>query len=231
MQGWSQDDRSAASGHARHRDRGLDQHQRPRNGLERLGMAAGHLAIERQAIVDTVAEAVAEMGHNVTAKSVSLNSSLPRYRRLGVLRPRRRPTRARHLQRRRRVRTTRIVAVNGSSFVATEDNPGQCPGTGWQLPASAGSRGGRGPVGPRGEHGAEAAAPGIKMLHLDPKDYVLSLIMESGKHIRYHCEKYLCNFSATCRGNGKPYSLMRASKGRRSIVGPSLPSANNGTAS
>jgi hypothetical protein len=41
-----------------------------------------------------------------------------------------------------------IVAVNGSSFIAREDNPGECPGAGWQLLASAGRRGARGFAGP-----------------------------------------------------------------------------------
>src|SRR5262249_8422949 len=31
-----------------------------------------------------------------------------------------------------------IVALNGSSFIARRDNPGPCPGEGWQLLASAG---------------------------------------------------------------------------------------------
>jgi hypothetical protein len=34
-----------------------------------------------------------------------------------------------------------IVALNGASFIATKSNPGSCPGEGWQLLASAGSRG------------------------------------------------------------------------------------------
>ena len=53
-----------------------------------------------------------------------------------------------------------IVAVNGSSFIALEDSPGQCPGAGWQLLASAGSRGARGFAGPKGERGENAAARG-----------------------------------------------------------------------
>jgi len=43
-----------------------------------------------------------------------------------------------------------IVALNGSSFVARMDNPGACPGDGWQLIASAGKPG---KPGPRGEQG------------------------------------------------------------------------------
>jgi hypothetical protein len=34
-----------------------------------------------------------------------------------------------------------IVALNGGSFVARRDDPGPCPGAGWQLIASQGKRG------------------------------------------------------------------------------------------
>jgi hypothetical protein len=52
-----------------------------------------------------------------------------------------------------------VVAKNGSSFVALWDKPSDCPGDGWQLLCSRGSRGDlglsgpRGPVGERGESG------------------------------------------------------------------------------
>ena len=47
-----------------------------------------------------------------------------------------------------------IVTLNGSSFVARHDDPGPCPGEGWQLLASAGKRGKQGPKGERGERGS-----------------------------------------------------------------------------
>jgi hypothetical protein len=56
-----------------------------------------------------------------------------------------------------------IVALGGSSFIARTDDPGPCPGEGWQLIASAGRpgkhgpRGERGEQGPRGERGPQAA--------------------------------------------------------------------------
>lgn len=40
-----------------------------------------------------------------------------------------------------------VVALNGGSFMARRDNPGQCPGEGWQLVASQGKQGKPGPVG------------------------------------------------------------------------------------
>jgi hypothetical protein len=46
-----------------------------------------------------------------------------------------------------------VVAYNGGSFVARRDDPGLCPGDGWQLHASPGKRGQPGEPGRRGEPG------------------------------------------------------------------------------
>jgi hypothetical protein len=43
-----------------------------------------------------------------------------------------------------RYRALDIVALNGGSFIAKKDNPGPCPGAGWQLIASQGKRGDKG---------------------------------------------------------------------------------------
>lgn len=54
-----------------------------------------------------------------------------------------------------------VVALNGASFVAKRDNPGPCPGEGWQLIASQGKQGKpgeRGTPGQKGERG-EAGFP------------------------------------------------------------------------
>jgi hypothetical protein len=78
-----------------------------------------------------------------------------------------------------------VVAVNGCSFIAREDNPGQCPGEGWQLLASAGRRGARGFVGPKGERGepgeSATAGPGFKAFHVDRKTYTMSIITTDGQ--------------------------------------------------
>ena len=47
-----------------------------------------------------------------------------------------------------------VVAVDGGSFLARHDNPGPCPGAGWQLMAKQGQRGIAGPKGERGPAGA-----------------------------------------------------------------------------
>lgn len=46
-----------------------------------------------------------------------------------------------------------VVMTGGSSFVAQRDDPGPCPGDGWQLLASRGKAGPTGPEGQRGERG------------------------------------------------------------------------------
>ena len=55
-----------------------------------------------------------------------------------------------------------IVAMNGSAFIARCDDPGECPGDGWQLIASAGRAGKPGPKGERGERGL----PGLPVPYL-----------------------------------------------------------------
>ena len=49
-----------------------------------------------------------------------------------------------------RYRALDVVALNGASFAARTDDPGPCPGDGWQLMAKQGARG---IVGPKGERG------------------------------------------------------------------------------
>jgi hypothetical protein len=46
-----------------------------------------------------------------------------------------------------------VVTCDGASFVARRDDPGLCPGDGWQLLASRGKAGDKGQPGPRGEKG------------------------------------------------------------------------------
>jgi hypothetical protein len=60
-----------------------------------------------------------------------------------------------------------IVMLNGSSFVARHDDPGPCPGDGWQLFTSVGKRGQQGPKGESGPRGALAVAPRIASTEID----------------------------------------------------------------
>ena len=58
--------------------------------------------------------------------------------------------------------------LNGASFFAKRDNPGQCPGDGWQLMAMQGKQGkpgDRGQTGPKGDRGL--AGPAVSGLEVD----------------------------------------------------------------
>lgn len=68
-----------------------------------------------------------------------------------------------------------VVAFNGSSWLAVEDNPGDLPGRGWQLVASCGSRGSRGPRGERG-----AAAPGLSSISFDSENWTVTTRLSDG---------------------------------------------------
>jgi hypothetical protein len=80
-----------------------------------------------------------------------------------------------------------IVAMNGSAFIARCDDPGECPGDGWQLIASAGRAGKPGPKGesgepgPRGERGLPGQA-GLTILswQVDPERYRAMPLMSDG---------------------------------------------------
>jgi hypothetical protein len=75
-----------------------------------------------------------------------------------------------------------VVALNGSSFIALRDQPGACPGDGWQLLASCGKRGekgGRGAIGPPGP-----AAPSLRWLSFDSARMALVVLMADGSSTR-----------------------------------------------
>jgi hypothetical protein len=77
-----------------------------------------------------------------------------------------------------------IVAHNGGSFIAREDNPGPCPGDGWQSVTMPGKRGEKGPPGPHGERGpkGEQGPPGpiIAAWEIDHVNYRARAIMSDG---------------------------------------------------
>jgi hypothetical protein len=56
-----------------------------------------------------------------------------------------------------RYRALDVVATGGASFVAKQDDPGPCPGDGWQLIAAQGKRGAPGADGRDGKNGKDAA--------------------------------------------------------------------------
>jgi hypothetical protein len=68
-----------------------------------------------------------------------------------------------------------VVACDGASFIARRDNPGTCPGSGWQMIARQGQRG---VAGERGAPGRDA--PRIVKWELDVASYVATPIMSDG---------------------------------------------------
>jgi len=83
-----------------------------------------------------------------------------------------------------------VVALNGSSFVARSDAPGACPGSGWQLIASAGRPGKPGPKGERGEKGLPGtkgdrgeAAPVILAWKIDQENFAVTPIMSDASEV------------------------------------------------
>src|SRR6516162_5081428 len=78
--------------------------------------------------------------------------------------------------------TLDIVVCNGASFIARKDNPGPCPGDGWQMVAQQGPRGRPGPQGERGADGKPGApAPTLRGWKLDRWHYLAIPIMSDGR--------------------------------------------------
>jgi len=76
-----------------------------------------------------------------------------------------------------------VVTSNSMWFAAKKDNPGPCPGAGWQSGpvARRGEKGERGDKGPKGEQGA----PGRELIDLvfDDKDYTATFVFSDGTTI------------------------------------------------
>jgi hypothetical protein len=77
-----------------------------------------------------------------------------------------------------RYRTLDVVALNGGSFVAKQDDPGPIPGDAWQLLASQGKKGPPGSPGEPGRNGRDAAH--IKSWQIDHTNYTVTPLMSDG---------------------------------------------------
>ena len=73
-----------------------------------------------------------------------------------------------------------IVARDGGSSVAIRDNPGDCPGPGWQMLTAPGKRGQKGETGDRGIQGPEGKAAAALVGAAVDADGLLTLAMDSG---------------------------------------------------
>src|SRR5690606_25067090 len=79
-----------------------------------------------------------------------------------------------------------VVALNGASFVAKRDDPGPCPGEGWQILSMQGKAGRPGPKGDRGERGLAVTAS-VSAMRIDD-DGLLTLVNADGTEVR--CDLY-----------------------------------------
>lgn len=77
-----------------------------------------------------------------------------------------------------------VVALNGGSFIAKRDNPGPCPGDGWQLVASQGNRGKPGDA-VKGDPGRPG--PSVRAIEVDDQA-MLTLKNADGSEVR--CDLY-----------------------------------------
>jgi hypothetical protein len=80
-----------------------------------------------------------------------------------------------------------VVALGGASFAARRDDPGACPGEGWQLIASQGKRGNAGERGAAGK--GERGMPGVSAMAMDVDDQgLLTLTNADGSTVT--CDLY-----------------------------------------
>lgn len=86
------------------------------------------------------------------------------------------------------------VALDGSEWIARQDDPGPLPGDGWMLGARAGSKGKPGDRGPAGPKGSD----GIGIAEIDVRDFAIMLELSDGRSTkidlrplfeRYHQER------------------------------------------
>ena len=74
-----------------------------------------------------------------------------------------------------------VVKLDGGAFVATRDEPGPCPGDGWDLLVSRGKAGPRGERGDRGERGLQGpAAPSITAWIVEAEAYRAIPVLSDG---------------------------------------------------
>ena len=101
-----------------------------------------------------------------------------------------------------------IVSFDGAAYIARSDNPGLCPGEGWEPLSKRGKQGRRGESvrGPQGEKGAKGDqgddALEIVNWHIDPANYRAIPFMSNGKpgkplELRALFERFLEEVGAT----------------------------------
>jgi hypothetical protein len=85
-----------------------------------------------------------------------------------------------------------IVALNGGAFIAKRNDPGPCPGDGWNLLARQGPRGQPGEKGERGPAGAAAVRP--VSFKVDRERYCGQLMLSDGSSIEIDLYPFFSQF-------------------------------------
>jgi hypothetical protein len=112
-----------------------------------------------------------------------------------------------------------IVTRDSSSFIALRDNPGACPGDGWQMVACGGKKGPQGDRGPKGDKGdpptfagvgfsadgiqlrtSAGAIPILRSISVDPGDFSLKLVAPDGSTLRVSLLKLFREYDAQKQG-------------------------------
>jgi hypothetical protein len=91
-----------------------------------------------------------------------------------------------------------VVALNGGSFVARRNHPGECPGDHWQALCFQGKRGAVGPKGDRGERGPHGSS--IATCELEPERYTLILNHSDGTSVCINLRPFFEAYHAECNG-------------------------------
>src|SRR5262245_61831589 len=118
---------------------------------------------ERSYLMELLAHVIADIHRNILGEVRALLDQALAQRIKGTYNPR------------DEYRIGDLVAKDGASFVARKDDPGPCPGEGWQLMAR---QGGRGIAGPRGERGKDA--PVIEKWLVNRQDFTVRPIYSNG---------------------------------------------------
>lgn len=80
-----------------------------------------------------------------------------------------------------------VVALNGASFAARCDNPGPCPGDGWQIMSMQGKRGAPGEPGKQGPKGETGHVRAVAALRMDDNG-LLTIVNADGSTVE--CDLY-----------------------------------------
>lgn len=91
-----------------------------------------------------------------------------------------------------------VVALNGGSFVARRNNPGECPGDDWQALCFQGKKGPAGPQGDRGQRGLPG--PSIQGYEVDTARYTLTLKQSDGSLFNINLRPFFETYNAESCG-------------------------------